>query len=102
MASHGIVERAGDTYVLTPGVRDLSDDERTDLIRRWRDALETLRRSGEPRFGSIAVQGWALFPDEDGMKPLKLLLADSLPLPRPLDPEARCGCGRVHEVECAV
>jgi ATP adenylyltransferase len=43
LASHGIVERAGDEYVLAPAVKDLSDEERRDLVSRCHQALDAFK-----------------------------------------------------------
>ena len=39
LRKHGLVSRDGDGYALAPNVHDLSDAERTDLVRLCDDAI---------------------------------------------------------------
>jgi ATP adenylyltransferase len=43
LASHGVVERDGKAYALGPGLSDLSEHERADLIRRCEEAVERFK-----------------------------------------------------------
>jgi len=44
LASHGIVQREGDTFALADGLGDLSEQERTELIERCRRAVEAFKQ----------------------------------------------------------
>ena len=44
LASHGVVERDGDTYALGPGLSGVFEEERTDLIRRCEEAVAQFKQ----------------------------------------------------------
>lgn len=71
LASHGIVQRAGDNYVLAPTVRDLSDEERSDLIRRCREALEAFKEKRGAAFWKHRRPGLGIIPGRARYETLK-------------------------------
>lgn len=71
LASHGIVQRAGDNYVLAPPVSDLSDEERSDLIRRCREALDTFKEKRGVAIWEHRRPGLAIIPGRTRYETLK-------------------------------
>lgn len=71
LASHGIVQRAGDNYVLAPTVRDLSDEERSDLIRRCREALEAFKEKRGAAIWEHRRPGLGIIPGRARYETLK-------------------------------
>jgi hypothetical protein len=43
LRKHGLVSRDGDSYALAPHLHELSDAERTDLVRLCDDAIATYK-----------------------------------------------------------